>query len=350
MTADPAPRRRALLPIGLIVVLVVGIAVAVAVANGAFGGSSAGATPAASVPGVVPADSGVVAEGRAVPVRAVELQVGAPGIVASLPVAEGAAVAAGDVLLSLDTTAADAEVAAATASLDAATAGVAQAEASLDQAEAGADAAQRGAEEAAAARRGAIAARNALPGSASNAQEDQADAQVDQATAALERARDLRTQANAAVRGARAAVEAAQADLARAAAAAASATAAREQLVIAAPFPGTVVSVAPVVGERVQPGAVLVRLADLREWRFETNDLSETSVARVAVGAPATVTVDGIPGTGIEGTVESVGGYGSSVQGDITFPVIIAPTGAVPDGLRWNMTVTIEIDGDDAGG
>ena len=28
------------------------------------------------------------------------------------------------------------------------------------------------------------------------------------------------------------------------------------------------------------------------------------------------------------------------------FGVVVAPTGEVPEGLRWNMTVTIEIEGD----
>ena len=40
-----------------------------------------------------------------------------------------------------------------------------------------------------------------------------------------------------------------------------------------------------------------------------------------------------------------MGGYGTSVQGDITFRVVVAPTGDVPAGLRWNMTVTMEIEG-----
>jgi multidrug resistance efflux pump len=147
------------------------------------------------------------------------------------------------------------------------------------------------------------------------------------------------------VDAAKAAVAAAMAEQARAQAALDAATVAREQFTITAPFAGTVVSVEPLVGDRVQPGVVLVRLADLTEWRFETSDLSESSVARVDVGAPASVTVDGIPGSEIAGTVESVGGYGASVQGDITFRVVVAPTGDVPDDLRWNMTVTIEIDG-----
>ena len=103
------------------------------------------------------------------------------------------------------------------------------------------------------------------------------------------------------------------------------------------------------VGDRVQPGVPLVRLADLSAWRFETSDLSETSIARVRAGAPVTITVDGLPDVEIPGTVESVGDYGASTQGDITFRVVAVPTGEVPDDLRWNMTVTMEIEGEPAG-
>ena len=62
------------------------------------------------------------------------------------------------------------------------------------------------------------------------------------------------------------------------------------------------------------------------------------------MGQPVTVTVDGLPGDDIAGTVERVGSFGTSSQGDIVFDVVVAPTGAVPDALRWNMTVTLEID------
>jgi hypothetical protein len=44
-----------------------------------------------------------------------------------------------------------------------------------------------------------------------------------------------------------------------------------------------------------------------------------------------------------------VGDYGASTQGDITFRVVAVPTGEVPDELRWNMTVTMEIEGEPAG-
>jgi multidrug resistance efflux pump len=264
-------------------------------------------------------------------------------------VAEGDTVTEGEILLTLDARAATAQVAQAQAGVDAATAGVAQAKASLAQAQAGVKVAQASVAEASAAVRVADAARDGLPGAATNDQERQANAQVDQARAGLDRARASRTQARAQVDGAEAAVTAAEADLARATATLDAANAALADTEVRAPFAGTVVSVEPVVGDRVQPGAPVVRLADLASWRFETSDLSETSIARVREGAPVTITVDGLPGAEIAGTVESVGAYGASTQGDITFRVVVVPTGEVPAGLRWNMTVTMEIDGAPAG-
>ena len=346
----PSSRRRGLTA-GVVTVLVIAVLVAIGSGQGWFGGgaTSPSASADASVPGVVPADQGVVAEGRAIPVHAIELQAAVPGTVAGLPVAEGDAVTQGEILLALDATAATAQAAQAQAGVDAATAGVAQAKAGLAQAEAGVGIAQAAAREAAAGVRVADAARDALPGAATNDQERQANAQVDQARAGLARARASRTQAYAQVDAARAAVNAAEADLARATASLDAANAALSDTEIRAPFAGTVVSIEPAVGDQVAPGVPLVRLADLSAWRFETSDLSETSIARVHEGAAATITVDGLPGEEIAGTVESVGGYGTSVQGDITFRVVVVPTGAVPAGLRWNMTVTMEIDGAPAG-
>jgi HlyD family secretion protein len=144
-------------------------------------------------------------------------------------------------------------------------------------------------------------------------------------------------------------VTAAKADAARAAGALDAANAALADTAIRAPFAGMVVAVDAAVGDRVQQGVPLVRIADLSGWTFESTDLSETSIARVRDGAPVTVTVDGLPGVEIPATVESVGDYGTSTQGDITFRVVAVPTGAVPEGLRWNMTVTLEIEGDNAG-
>jgi HlyD family secretion protein len=346
--ALPPERGRSWLPFAviLVIVIVIGVAVALIDANGGFrgGGTGDGGSPTASTPGIVPSDTGVVAEGRAIPVRAAELVAGTAGRVANVPVQEGDEVQAGAVLVELDAAAADADVAAAEAGRAAAVASSAGAEAGVRQAQANVDAARASVDQAQAARRAAAASRNEVPAGASAAVKRQADAQVDQATAGVDAARAQLGATRAALDSAAAALDRAKAEEQRAASAVDAAEAAGDALSVTAPFAGTIVSVEPAVGDLVQPGEVVVRLADRSGWRFETTDLSETSVARIAVGQPVTVTVDGLPGNDIPATVESVGGFGASSQGDIVFRVVAAPTGTVPGGLRWNMTVTLDID------
>jgi multidrug resistance efflux pump len=347
MTANPPSPRRSRWPIVLVVVIAIAIVAAVGVGSGRIGGpgADASAQPSASLEGVVPADAGVVAEGRAVPVRWAELVPGAAGRVAAIPVAVGDKVAEGDVVLQLDDEAAALEVESATAAYTAAQAATARAEASVTQAKANVTASGAAVAQAQAARRSADAARDQVPSGASKAVKRQADAQIDQAEAGVDSARAQRSAAQAAQKTAEAGLAAAQADEERAKLAVSAAELAKDHLAVTSPIAGTIVSVEPAVGDLVQPGVVVARVADASEWRFETSDLSESSIARVREGAAATVTVDGLPGEEIAGTVESVGAYGSPVQGDITYRVVVAPTGAVPEDLRWNMTVTIEIDG-----
>lgn len=368
MSLTSAPvRRRSRMPIALVVVLVIAIAVAVGVANGGFGafggGAAASSGPSASVPGLIPADANVVAEGRAVPASFAEISVAGGGRVVAVPVAEGDTVAAGATLLELDHAAADAAVAQAEAGAAAAAAAVTRAEAGVDQAKAGVsqaqasrDAADAGVDQARAGKRIAQAAYDALPPGTPDATKRQVSAQIDQASAGISAALAQRsaaaagvTAAQAGLRTARAGLAAAQADADRAAAAADQARVARDALIVTSPIAGTIVSLTPKVGDLVSPGLAVVRVADLTAWRFETSDLSETAIARIATGAAATVTVDGLPDAEIAGTVSSVGGYGAAFQGDVVFKVVVAPSGEVPAGLRWNMTVTIEITGTTGG-
>jgi multidrug resistance efflux pump len=390
----PAPRRSSRLPIVVGIVVVIAIVVALLAVMGVLPGTGTASVtpdPAASVPGVIPADSNVVAEGRVVPARSAEIASASGGEVVAVNVAPGDTVAAGDVLLEFDHAAADLQVESAQQALAASEANAARAQAAVDQAQAGVDQARAGVDQAQAgvsqaqgslsAANGSVnqaiaawnaakAARSALPSGTSKAQKRQADAQVSQASAGIAAARGQRSAASAAVTAARASVDtaragvataraavasaraaldAAKADAERAAIAVRQAEAARDQLLLTAPVAGTVISVDPAVGDLVQPGIVLVRVADTSAWQFETTDLSETSIARVQEGSPVTVTVDGLPGEEIAATVESVSGYGQPSQGDIVFRVVAVPTGDVPEGLRWNMTVTMDI-GAQAGG
>ena len=97
-------------------------------------------------------------------------------------------------------------------------------------------------------------------------------------------------------------------------------------------------SLEAVVGETVSPGAPVVRIADTSGWRFETVDLDETAIGRVAEGAEATITVDAFPEVEIPARIASISPFGESSAGDIVYTIVLEPTGDVPDGLRWNMT------------
>jgi multidrug resistance efflux pump len=334
MSEAPAPdrgtSRRLVIILGIAAVVTVG---AVAVMLGAFSGGMSGTgstatSPAgATTPPPVAIGDEVVADGIAMPIRTAELAVGTGGTVSGVAVALGDAVAAGDPLVTLDTAAIDAEIAGARATVDAASARSAQAAAGKKQAD----------EQVAVAEANLDGAQAALETARDN------NTREDEATAARNAARAQVRVARAAATGAAEAVTAAEADVRRAEAAVASLELARDDLSVRAPFPGTVASLAVREGELVSPGQVLVRIADESAWEFVATELDESGIAGVRVGAPATVTLDGVPGTSIAGTVARMGAYGQSRQGGIVYEVVVVPTGEVPDGVRWNMTVTVAI-------
>jgi multidrug resistance efflux pump len=329
--------------------LAVGVVLLALVGGGIWllsGGSAPGATPSpsATLPPIA-ASTTVSADARVVPARRAELDPpGAGGVVAEVSVAEGGEVAAGAPLLRLDAAVADAEVASAEAAVAAATANAEQARAAAEQAEAGVEAAIAAAEGARAGLTAADAQRDGLPSGASSSQERAADAEVDRARAALDAARAERSSARAARTAARAAASAAEAEVARAEAGLAAAVAARDRLTLTAPFAGTVASVDADVGDTVEPGTPVVRLAGPGGWRFETTDLDEATVGRIAEGASATVSLDAFPDAPIEARVVSISPFGELSAGDVVYTVILEPTGSLPDGLRWNMTASATID------
>jgi HlyD family secretion protein len=327
--------------------LVVIAVVVIAAVGGAWlllgrpGGGPA-ATPDPSL-APVPPSTEIVADGRVVPVRYAEMGAAVPGTIAEVLVVEGDDVAADAPLVRLDGAVAQAEVDAASAVVSAAEAGAAQAEAGAAQAEASVDAAEAAVDQAVAAVDGARATRDGLPSSASDAQVAAAEAQVDAARASLAGAQANLRAARAGSSAAAAAETAARAEVDRARAGLAAAEAGLAQLTVAAPFAGIVASLDARVGERAAPGIVLVRVAAPTDWRIETTDLDETTVARVAVGAPVTITFDGLPDARVEGTVTSVALFGASAQGDVVYRAIVTPA-SVPDGIRWNMTATVTVE------
>ena len=282
-------------------------------------------------------------------------------------------------------TQADAAIAIAQAGVTQAEAGVAQAKAGVDQAKAGVAQAKAGVAQAKAGVDQAKATRDILPSGASNAQKRQAEAvvngaqaqldaataRVDAANAALDAADAALDAADAALDAANATVDVAQATLVQARAQAESANAAkvvakhaadvaeaervrassavdaaeeaRALYTVTAPFAGTVASVLIHEGELLPPGIVVVRVADMSGWTFETTDLAEAGAARIAPGDTATITVEDVESVQIQGRVRQIGAFGEDRQGDVVFRVVIEPTTTVPSLILWNTVATATI-------
>ncbi|HEY6569983.1 MAG TPA: HlyD family efflux transporter periplasmic adaptor subunit, partial [Candidatus Limnocylindrales bacterium] len=285
----------------------------------------------------------VAADTRAVPIKHVELAApGGGGVVAEVLVTEGESVTAGQALLRLDDVQARAAVSEAEASATAAAAAVTQAEAAAGQASAQVDVARSGVEQARKAVDVADATRDGTPsgGTARRA----ANAEVARAEAGLDVARAQLDAARSGADGAKAGVEAAKADAQRADSSVAAAKASLDDLTMTAPFAGVVASLDAAAGETVSAAAPVVRVADPAGWRFETIDLDEAAIGRLDVGANATITVDAFEDVEIPAKVASIAPFGESSAGDIVYTVVLEPTGAVPVGLRWNMTASAQID------
>ncbi|MCE7982939.1 MAG: HlyD family efflux transporter periplasmic adaptor subunit [Caldilinea sp. CFX5] len=108
-----------------------------------------------------------------------------------------------------------------------------------------------------------------------------------------------------------------------------------------APFAGTVTAVSVNVGEMVQPGQVVLTLADLTHLEVTTTDLSERDIGRVQVGQAATVFIEAL-GDEFPGKVTRIADQATIIGGDVVYPVTIQ-LDAQPPGLRWGMSAQVEI-------
>lgn len=120
------------------------------------------------------------------------------------------------------------------------------------------------------------------------------------------------------------------------------ANAALEQLALRAPFDGTMVSLDTSPGEAVLPGQVVLVLGDLDHLQVETSDLSERDVSAVWVGQPATVYVEAL-NQELTGAVARIDPQADTIGGDVVYAVVIELE-EQPAGLRWGMSVDVEID------
>ena len=84
----------------------------------------------------------------------------------------------------------------------------------------------------------------------------------------------------------------------------------------------------------------------LDQLEAHTTDLTELDVANVAVGQPAEVRVDALPGYAFAGEVDEIALQGQDYRGDVVYTVIVALDGAPDPALRWGMTAEVRIETD----
>jgi len=135
-------------------------------------------------------------------------------------------------------------------------------------------------------------------------------------------------------------IETAQSRIEAAQSAAAAAEAALDDLELKATIAGSVVTLDLIPGQRVNPGAAVVRLADFSQWFVETDNLTEIDVVKITPGQQATVTPDALPELEMAAAVERIGDLFEEKRGDITYTTRLVLTESDPR-LRWGMTVVV---------
>ena len=123
-------------------------------------------------------------------------------------------------------------------------------------------------------------------------------------------------------------------------AAIASANAALAHLELVATIDGTVVKQDLTVGQQVTAGLPVMTIADFSQMYAETDDLTEIEVVDIAKGQKVSLVPDAIPDLKIDGTVDKISDVFEEKRGDITYTTRILLSSVDPR-LRWGMTVVI---------
>ncbi len=374
--------------VGLVIILILGGAGFFG--YNAYAGSAAKATPAAPAVQVKAASNIVTAEGNVVPAKHANLAFKTGGRIVELPVHEGDTIKAGAVLARLDDTTIKAQVAqaetaltvsqkqlaqlrvggtatdrkAAQGALTSARATLAkvqagptaeelgQLKANLDNARAAVSQAQTrydrvggdsnpfggmGPERLALqqATNNAIAAEAAYKNALNHPNDSElraAESAVTQAESALARLDPTPEQ-----------IALAEAQVAQAQAALDLAKTALQDVVLTAPFDGTVTEVDVEVGQMASPGTPAFVFADLSKLQVETVDLAEIDVAKVAAGQPVSIKLDALPGQTCAGKVLRIANQSNDHRGDKVYRVTIDLQEGTDEGLRWGMTANVDI-------
>ncbi|MCS6880104.1 MAG: biotin/lipoyl-binding protein [Oscillochloridaceae bacterium] len=118
-----------------------------------------------------------------------------------------------------------------------------------------------------------------------------------------------------------------------------------ERATLTAPISGVVAEVNLKVGEVPVPTLPAIVVADMSNWKIETEDLTEISIVRIREGDPVTLTFDALPGFELPGKVTQIKPRGQNRQGEVVYTVVVVPD-RWDERLRWNMTANVRIAND----
>jgi len=273
----------------------------------------------------------VIAEGRLLPVKALDHSFAVGGQVAEINVASGDTVKKNQILVSIQDSAelnailagAEKELLAAQQAFDdyvaAATENLAQAQI-----------------EAILARKRRTTALNNYNASGST----EAQARLDEATGEMERLQTLfeRMEANGGLDPDQ--MNTLEARVAAADANVESAKEAVDALNLRAAMNGVVSDLNLTVGQQVGPGEVVLAVVDFGEWIIETDNLTEFEVVKINEGQQVDVSLDALPDVHLKGEVIEINKRFEEKRGDITYTVtiLLKETDSL---MRWGMTAAV---------
>ena len=106
---------------------------------------------------------------------------------------------------------------------------------------------------------------------------------------------------------------------------------------IVAPYDGIIAKLDVSAGESVNPGQVVMVIADTSEWYVETTDLTENEIVNIGEDMDVVVVPDALPDLELKGSIESIANVFVEKAGDITYRVRVKLEDVDPR-LRWGMT------------
>ena len=114
-----------------------------------------------------------------------------------------------------------------------------------------------------------------------------------------------------------------------------------EQTRLVAPISGVVVEVNVIAGEFASPGKILIVISDMDQLQVRTTDLSERDIINVAIGDPASITVDAV-NEEFSGKVTGISPVANTLGGDVVYEVTIT-FDEPPAGVLGGMTAEVSI-------